>query len=138
MMPIWAVLRASSSCLSSSSIFSSSSLTRERLRHGERLVAGELVLRRQLVDLILVAEPLDQLHQVAGERRLVVARGVPQPLQLAELLRLDDAIEPLAELFEAASPRPPACGTPRGPSCEPCASRTSPRIFRFRSSAASP
>ena len=35
-------------------------LDRQRLRHGHRLVAGELVLGRQLVDLVLVAQPLDQ------------------------------------------------------------------------------
>ena len=33
----------------------------ERLRHGHRGAAGELVLRRQFVDLVLLAEPLDEL-----------------------------------------------------------------------------
>ena len=60
----------------------------ERLRHGHRFVAGEFVLGGQLVDLVLVAEPLDELHQAAGERRLVVAGGVPEPLQVAKLLGL--------------------------------------------------
>ena len=88
MMPMRAVLRASSSCFEQLVDLFELFLHAERLRHGHRFVAGELVLGRQLVDLVLVAEPLDQPHQVAGERRLVVAGRVPQPLQVANLLRL--------------------------------------------------
>ena len=62
-------------------------------------LAGELVLGGELVDLVFVAEPLDQRDQVAGEGRLVVAGGVPEPFELAQLLRLDDAIKHLAEFF---------------------------------------
>ena len=63
-------------------------LDRQRLRHGHRLVAGELVLGRQLIDLVLLAQPLDHVHQRTGPRRLVVAGRVPQPLQVANLLGL--------------------------------------------------
>ena len=73
MMPICAVFFASSSCLSSLSIVSSSSLISSAFGHGHRLAAGELVLRGQFVDLVLLAEPLDEQHQLAGEPVAVVA-----------------------------------------------------------------
>ena len=81
MTPIWAVLRASSSCLISSSIRSSSSLTSMRLRHGQRLAAGELVLGGELLDLVLVAERLDERAAGCGRtatgRRRRRTRGAP-------------------------------------------------------------
>ena len=75
MMPIWAFLAASSSCLSSRSIVSSSSLismacgTVIGVRPVNSYFAG------QLVDLVFVAEAVDELDQLAGERRVVVARA---------------------------------------------------------------
>ncbi len=46
---------------------------------------------------------LDHPHQGPGERRLIVAGRVPQPLQLANLLGLHGPVEPLAKLLRHAN-----------------------------------
>ena len=66
----------------------------EGLRNGHRRAAGEFVLGGQLVDLVLVAQPVDQLHQLPGEGALLVVDAVPEPLDVVELLLLDRAAEP--------------------------------------------
>ena len=74
-MPIWAVLRRFFELLEQLVDLFQFFLDFECLRHRHRRAAGELVLRRQLVDLVLVAEPLDELDQLTGERRVVVRHG---------------------------------------------------------------
>ena len=74
-------------------------LDRQRLRHRHPLVPRELILGRQLIDLILLAQPLDHIHQRTSPRRLIIARRVPQPLQVANLLGLDRLIKPIAKLL---------------------------------------
>ena len=109
-------------------------LDRERLRHGQRRVAGELVLGGQLVDLVLVAEPLDQLHQMPGERRPVVAGRVPQPLQVAKLLRLHGPVKRARGASWAASTSARlSVKRLAGLACERCSVSYFARIFRFRS-----
>ena len=58
----------------------------QSLRHRERRVTGKLVLAGQFVHLILLSQRGHQLHQLPGKRRAVVARLIPQPLQVANLL----------------------------------------------------
>jgi len=58
----------------------------ERLRHGQRLAAGEVVLRGQLIDLVLLAEPLGKVQQFAGELATLVAAGVPEVFEVVKLL----------------------------------------------------
>ncbi len=80
-----------------------------------RRAAGELVLGRQLIDLVLLAEPLDELQQVPGEPRAFVARAIPEPLQVVELLLLERLLETLLQIRAAAAPRcpgPDSCGGP--------------------------
>ncbi len=74
-------------------------LDRQGLRHRHRLVAREFILGGQFIDLVLVAEPLDNADQRTGPRRLVVTGGVPQPFQVANLLGLHRFVKRLAELF---------------------------------------
>ena len=68
------------------------------LGDGHRRAAGELVLGGQLVDLVLVAQPVDQLHELPGERALLVVDAIPEPLDVVELLLLDRLAEPLFQL----------------------------------------
>ena len=68
------------------------------LRHGHRRAAGELVLGGQLVDLVLVAQPIDQLHELPGEGAPLVVDAVPEPLDVVELLLLDRLAESLFQL----------------------------------------
>ena len=68
------------------------------LGHGHRRAAGELVLGGQLVDLVLVAQAVDQLHQLPGEGTLLVVDAVPEPLDVVKLLFLDRLAEPLRQL----------------------------------------
>ena len=68
------------------------------LRHGHRRATGELVLGRQLVDLVLVAQPVDQLHQLPGKGTLFVFNAVPEPLDVVELFLLHRPAEALFEL----------------------------------------
>ena len=56
------------------------------VRNVEPCAACERVLAGQLVDLILVAQPCHELHQLPGEWRPLVARLMPEPFQLANLL----------------------------------------------------
>ena len=63
------------------------------LGDGHRRTAGELVLGGQLVDLVLVAQPVDQLHKLPGERALLVVDAVPEPLDVVELFLLDRLAE---------------------------------------------
>ena len=58
----------------------------QRLRDGGHGAAGELVLRGQFVDLILVAQPVDQLHELPGELAALVVGPIPEPLQVVKLL----------------------------------------------------
>ena len=69
------------------------------LRHGHRRAAGEIVLRGQFVDFVLVAEAVDQFHQLTGERRIVVSMGVPDAFQIADLLFFEGAAKTIAEVF---------------------------------------
>ena len=71
--PICAVFAASSNCFKQPVDGFQFFLDLERVGHGERRLAGEFVLAGQLVDLVLVAQPVDQLHDLPGKRRAIVA-----------------------------------------------------------------
>ena len=135
MMPIWAFLRASSSCLSSSSIFSSSSLTASASGIDQRRAAGELVLGGQLIDLVFVAQPLDELQQSGGRiataRRRRRTRAFPgRAVALPCIACLKRPSQLRRRLGLARRPFDTPCG--------PCFWTVSvsyfARIFRFRSS----
>ena len=68
------------------------------LRHGHRCFPGELVLTDQFVHLVFVAQPCHELHQLPGKARAVIARAVPQPLQIANLLVVKRLVERLAKI----------------------------------------
>ena len=107
MTPIWAVLTASSSCLSSWSIVFQLLLDLQGLGHGHRRAAGELVLGGQLVDLVLLAEAFDQLQQLPGERAVLVAGAIPEPFEVVELLfahRLAGSAWPACPAASSARP----------------------------------
>ena len=70
----------------------------ERLRHGHRLPAGELVLAGQLIDLVLFAEALDEVEQVAGELAALVAAAIPEPFEVVQLLVAHRLVKVLGEL----------------------------------------
>ena len=65
----------------------------------ERFLASERVFGGELVDLVFVAETFDKRDKCAGEWGLVVAGGVPESLQIAELLGADGAVEGFAEFL---------------------------------------
>ena len=60
-----------------------------------RRAAGEFIFGGQLVDLVLVAQPVDQLHELPGEGALLVVDAVPEPFDVVQLLFLDGLAEPL-------------------------------------------
>ena len=95
---------------------SSSSLISSGLGNRQARAAGELVLGRQLVNLVLVAQAVHQLDQLPGELAAVVAGMVPEPLQLVELLvRHGPLVAFLAGSAAggAARARPGMAGRPR-------------------------
>lgn len=47
--------------------------------------AGEVVLERELVDLVLVAEPTDQAHELLGRFAGVISEAVEESLKIADL-----------------------------------------------------
>ena len=87
----------------------------QRLRHGHRLVAGELVLGGQLVDLVLVAQPLD--HAAPARRPTATGRRRPRTTAapVANLLGLHRLVKRLAKLLGHLSLRWPDRRTPAGP-----------------------
>ena len=60
-----------------------------RLRHGQRLAAGELVLARQFVHLVLIAQLFDKFQQLPGKGGAFAAGAIPDLLQFAKLLLLE-------------------------------------------------
>ena len=61
----------------------------QRLGNGHGRAAGEGVFGRQLVDLIFVAQRGHQPQQPSGHAAALICQGVPEPLQVVELLLLD-------------------------------------------------
>ena len=74
----------------------------DRLAARSSTAAGEIILRRQFVDFVFVSQPIDQLHQLPGKRRVIVAMGVPDPFQIANLLFLETPAEKFAQFFGRA------------------------------------
>ena len=107
-MPIWAFLRRLFELLEQLVDLLQLFLDRQRLGNRQRRAAGELVLGRQLVDLVLVAQRLDELHELPGELRPLVAGRVPERLQIAKLLLLNGLLESLAQLRRRHRPCSPA------------------------------
>ena len=133
-MPIWAVFGRLFQLLEQLVDRLQLFLDLQRLRNGQRRAAGELVLAGQLVDLVLVAQPGDQLHQLPGERRAVVAGLIPQPLQLAKLLVAKRLLEALLQVRRRLDRLALLAIGVGGPLSGPCAVSYFSRIFRFRSS----
>ena len=68
------------------------------LLHRHRGSAGEVILGGQLVHLVLLAQALDQLEQLPGERPGFLLGGVPEPFQVVQLLIVDGLIESAGDL----------------------------------------
>ena len=72
-------------------------LDRQRLGHGHRRTAREIIFRRQFIDLVLLTQSLDQVQQLAGERRLLILDAIPQRFEVSKLLGLKLAMKRLIQ-----------------------------------------
>ncbi len=70
----------------------------QRRGHVHRRPAGEFVLGGQLIDLILLAEAFDELHQLPGERAVFVAGAIPELFQIVQLFFAHRLLERRVEL----------------------------------------
>ena len=90
-------------------------LDRQGLGNGHGLGARELVLGGELVDLVLLTEPLYEMEQSAGKSRLLIAYAVPQSFEVANLLLSHFAFAPISQvgrrlhLSGQIVVRPPGC-----------------------------
>jgi hypothetical protein len=69
------------------------------LRDAHGIAAGEFVFCGEFVDFVFLAEAFNDIDERRGPRRLVVACGVPQSFQVANLFRLNRLVKILAKLF---------------------------------------
>ena len=78
MMPIWAFFLRLFELLQQLVDLLQLFLDGERFGNRQRRAAGELVFGGQLIDLVLVAERFDELHELPGEFGALVVGRVPQ------------------------------------------------------------